>query len=60
VDIHALRHTFGTLLSKGGFSPRTTQAAMRHSKIDLTKNVYTDPKLLDVHGALAELERKSR
>ena len=25
---------------------------MRHSKIDLTMNVYTDPALLDVRGAL--------
>jgi hypothetical protein len=25
---------------------------MRHSKIDLTMNVYTDPKLLDVAGAM--------
>src|SRR5262249_3414550 len=25
---------------------------MRHSKIDLTMNVYTDPRLLDVRGAL--------
>ncbi len=25
---------------------------MRHSSIDLTMNVYTDPKLLDVHEAL--------
>jgi len=24
---------------------------MRHSNIDLTMNVYTDPKLLDVQGA---------
>ena len=31
VDVHALRHTFGTLLSKGGVTPRTAQAAMRHS-----------------------------
>ena len=55
VDVHALRHSFGTLLSKGGVAPRTAQAAMRHSKIDLTMNVYTDPKLLDVHGALDAL-----
>ena len=55
VDVHALRHTFGTLLSKGGVSPRTAQAAMRHSKIDLTMNVYTDPKLLDVAGAMEAL-----
>lgn len=32
-------------------TPRTAQAAMRHSSIDLTMNVYTDPRLLDVHGA---------
>ena len=28
---------------------------MRHSTIDLTMNVYTDPKLLDVYGALDSL-----
>ncbi len=55
LDVHALRTTFGTLLSKGGVSPRTAQAAMRHSKIDLTMNVYTDPRLLDVRGALDAL-----
>jgi len=55
LDVHALRHTFGTLLSKGGVMPRTAQAAMRHSKIDLTMNVYTDPALLDVRGALDAL-----
>jgi integrase len=55
LDVHALRHTFGSLLSKGGVAPRTAQAAMRHSKIDLTMNVYTDPALLDVRGALDAL-----
>ena len=55
VDVHALRHSFGTLLSKGGVAPRTAQAAMRHSTIDLTMNVYTDPRLLDVHAALDAL-----
>ena len=28
---------------------------MRHSTIDLTMNVYTDPRLLDVAGALEAL-----
>ncbi len=55
IDVHALRHSFGTLLSKGGVAPRTAQAALRHSKIDLTMNLYTDPKLLDVHAALDSL-----
>ena len=36
-------------------TPRTAQDAMRHSNIDLTMNVYTDPKLLDVQGALDSL-----
>ena len=50
-----MRHSFGSLLSQGGVAPRTAQAAMRHSSIDLTMNVYTDPKLLDVHAALDSL-----
>ena len=52
IDIHALRHTFGTHLSKGGVAPRTAQVAMWPSDISLTMNVYTDPRLLDVVGAL--------
>src|SRR5262245_62698876 len=55
LDVHALRTTFGTLLSKGGVAPRTAQAAMRHSDIRLTMQTYTDPKLLDVRGALEAL-----
>ena len=53
--IHALRHTFGTHLSKNGVAPRTAQAAMRHSSLELTMNVYTHPSLLDVAGALDAL-----
>jgi hypothetical protein len=55
VDVHALRHSFGTLLSTSGVAPRVAQAAMRHSDLRLTMNVYTDPKLLDIHGALNSL-----
>ena len=55
VDVHALRTSFGTLLSKGGVAPRTAQAAMRHGSIDLTMRTYTDPRLLDVAGALDAL-----
>jgi integrase len=55
IDVHAMRHTFGTHLSKAGVSPRTAQAAMRHSSIDLTMNTYTDPRLLDVAGAMDAL-----
>jgi hypothetical protein len=52
IDVHALRGTFATMLSTSGVSPRTAQAAMRHSTINLTMNTYTDPRLLDVAGAL--------
>ena len=55
LDVHALRTTFGTLLSRGGVPLRTAQAAMRHSDPRLTAHTYTDPKLLDVAGALAAL-----
>ena len=55
LDVHALRTSFGTLLSVGGVAPRTAQAAMRHSKIDLTMNSYTDPRMLDVVGAMDAL-----
>ncbi|MBX3416741.1 MAG: tyrosine-type recombinase/integrase [Pirellulaceae bacterium] len=57
VDVHALRHTFGTLLSTSGVAPRTAQQAMRHSDIGLTMNVYTDPRLLDVAGAVEALPK---
>ena len=55
VDVHALRHSLGTHLSKGGVPLRTAQAAMRHSDPSLTANVYTDPALLDVAGSLDAL-----
>ncbi len=55
IDVHALRHTFGTHLSKAGFPLRTAQAGMRHSDPSLTANVYTDPKLLDLAGSMASL-----
>lgn len=52
VCVHSLRHTHATLMSRGGVGPRVVQAAMRHSTIDLTMQVYTDPRLLDVEAAL--------
>ena len=55
LDVHALRHTFATHLSKGGVAPRTAQAAMRHSTINLAMYTYTDPALLNIRGALDAL-----
>jgi integrase len=55
VDVHAMRHTFATHLVAAGVAPRTAQAALRHSSLELTMKHYTDPRLLDVAGALAAL-----
>jgi len=55
LDVHAMRMTFATMLSKGGVSPKLAQLAMRHSDIRLTMEIYTDPKLLDVPGAIKSL-----
>lgn len=55
VCVHSLRHTFATLLNRGGVAARVTQAAMRHKSIDMTMRVYTDPRLLDVASALGAL-----
>ena len=55
IDVHALRGTFATMLARSGVPMRTAQAVMRHSDPALTANVYTDPRLLDVAGAVESL-----
>ncbi len=55
IDVHALRHTFGTMLAKAGVSLQVAQRAMRHSTPTLTANVYTHLGLLDVAGAVGKL-----
>lgn len=55
VDVHAMRTTFGTMLSTTGTAPRTAQAAMRHSDIRLTMGTDTDAGQLDVRQALEKL-----
>ncbi len=55
VDLHALRHTFGTLLSRSGVLPREAMSLMRHTDMRLTMNVYTDPRIFDLAGAVEKL-----
>ncbi len=55
VDFHALRHTFGTMLAKAGIPPRLAMALMRHTDMALTMNVYTDPRVFDLAGAVEKL-----
>jgi integrase len=55
IDVHALRHTTATSLSKAKVSPRIAQRFMRHSDIKLTMQTYTDHRQLDEAEALAAL-----
>ncbi len=55
VDVHALRHTFGTMLARAGVPLQLAQKAMRHSTPTLTANVYTHLGLVDVAGAVDRL-----
>jgi integrase len=41
VDVHAMRHSFATHLAKTGAFPRTAQAAMWHSDVNLTMGAHT-------------------
>ena len=52
VHLHTLRHSTGTALSVAGVSPRTAQAVMRHSNVNLTMGTYTDQRLLDTSAAV--------
>ena len=44
-----------THLSVSGVRPRTAMAAIRHSRIELTMDYYTDPVLLDITITMAAL-----
>src|SRR6185295_13687015 len=56
IDVHALRHTFNSLLAAADVSLRVRQILMRHvSSGTLTDDVYSDAKLLDLWGALDKL-----
>jgi len=55
LDVHCLRVSFCTHLSKAGVAPRVAQAAMRHSTINLTMTTYTDESLLPVAEAVEVL-----
>ena len=55
VDFHALRHTFGSMLAKAGVAPRVAMSLMRHTDLRLTMNVYADPRVFDLAGAVDKL-----
>ena len=40
IDFHSLRHSTASLLAASGVNPKTAQAIMRHSDINLTMSRY--------------------
>ena len=55
VDFHALRTTFISWLGMTGVHPRMAQALARHASIETTLGTYTDLRLFDSKGAVANL-----
>lgn len=55
VDIHSLRKTFITNLTRSGVTPKTAQLLARHSDINLTMNTYTSLGVLDQAAAVEAL-----
>ena len=55
VDFHALRTTFIFWLGMTGVHPRMAQALARHASIETTLGTYTDLRLFDSKGAVANL-----
>jgi integrase len=55
LDVHSLRHTFGTLLSMAGASPREAMELMRHSDLKLTLVTYTDTSFFSCQHAVDNL-----
>ncbi len=53
--LHALRHTFATLLHANGANQAIAMQAMRHSDPRLTAVTYNDATLLPVAAAISEL-----
>lgn len=55
IDLHALRHTYCTMLATAGVNPREAMGLMRHTDIRLTTKVYTDEHLLPLRAAVEKL-----
>ena len=55
VDFHSLRKTTATLLTLSGATQREIMAAMRHSDMRLTANVYTDVSKLPISEAFQRI-----
>jgi integrase len=53
----SLRKTFITHLALAGVDLRTAQRLARHSRPELTSNIYTDPHLLNMEDAMDKISK---
>ena len=54
-DFHSLRHCTASLLASANVHPKTAQAILRHSKVDLTLSRYSHVYAGQVSGAVESL-----
>jgi integrase len=54
---HAFRRGLATNLSRLGIAPKVIQAILRHSKLDITMNIYVQPVAEDSIQAMSKLEQ---
>jgi integrase len=55
VDVHCIRHTFGTMLARAGVPPITLKMLMGHKKIETTLKYYIHLNATDGADALNKL-----
>lgn len=54
LDFHCLRGAFVSGLIARGVHPRVVQVLARHAKVETTMRAYSDPRLLDLRGAVEQ------
>ncbi len=57
VDLHSLRHTYGTMLVRSGADIKTIQTLMRHSTPSMTLGIYVHYDSAKLREAVAALPR---
>ncbi len=60
VHLHALRHSFASLLARQGVHPHVLQALARHSRVDTTMGFYTHILRGDDVSAIESLQRPTK
>ena len=55
--LHALRHTFGTMLNRQGVDAKTMQMLMRHARVETTLNIYVHSEQQQLRNAVETLPK---